>query len=725
FVFLKWFVTPLGTRKVVCESDFNILCERFAVTQEQAIACREFFLQSRILRRNDKEYELAHDTVAKKVAEKRFYLPPNLKRKIAKDVNPFKGLAAFDENDNEFFFGRAKAAKEILDKLNRFHFAVLTGSSGTGKSSLIKAGVFPLLRKEGYRLIEIVRPGADPVRHLTATLAKMNAATLPEKGYVLLIDQFEELLTHNGQETEIERFMQILRELLDTPQSYLSQFQEHHRVKIVVTIRSDFEPQFERRPWLKDRWQTGRYVVPPLTLEELLEVVERPAELAAVHFRPPELVNDIIREVYGKEAPLPLLSFAMSRMYEESLQNDCIIDRDIYEDVGIIGSLSRHADGIYETLPDDAHRRTMRHIMLRMLSIEGDQMASRRVSRKELTYVSEEENKRVDFVLAKLTGERLVLGGRPEGVKPPPGEAIPEASKLKPFYEPAHDALVWGWGSLHRWKNEFGNINISLRERLRMGYLAWRDHQNDDEYLWNNHPQLPALDEVLKGKDNWLNKAETEFVEKSWKMKVDLEEQVKREEREAEAEKFNIELAAREREASLREETITAKFLAEKEKLAMQIEVENEKKQSRKFWYTLTAVGILGLAVFAYKAYSNGEVAKSQRKLAEKNLKLKETESAEAAEQKAIALRAKDTADSISIVLRTQKDSAEYLRSLADEKTAEAMASARRAKRAEFRANNAFADVDLERQKALAEADAAKLARAKAEEEVAARKKVE
>jgi len=196
---------------------------------------------------------------------------------------------------------------------------------------------------------------------------------LPTQRLLLVVDQFEELITQGRDEAERRQFQQLLATALAAhPQ----------QLRVVITLRSDFEPQFTDSP-LVAYWQAGRYIVPPLTQADLRDVIEGPAAASVLYFEPPELVDKLIDEVIQTPGALPLLSFTLSEMYityVKSASDNRALTQTHYEALGgVIGSLRIRATQEYTGLPDDVHRATMRRIMLRMVSVEGGELARRRV----------------------------------------------------------------------------------------------------------------------------------------------------------------------------------------------------------------------------------------------------------------------------------------------------------------------------------------------------------
>ncbi|WP_425333040.1 eIF2A-related protein, partial [Crocosphaera watsonii] len=466
-----------------------------------------------------------------------------------------------------------KKLYEFISDTNRLLTLVL-GASGSGKSSLVKAGLIPYLDKfHNWKTLNPIRPGETPLTRLNGLVKELddNSKTLeqaiatwsknhPAQKLLLVIDQLEELITLCRDETEKEQFLQLLANLVTT---------DDNQLKIVVTLRSDFESQFSDTP-LKDYWQEGRFIVPAMSRNDLREVIEEPASAKVVYFESLDdkgyLVDHLIDEVADMPGALPLLSFALSelylklaRRYLEGQKTGDTVDRVItwqdYDELGgVIKSLTRRADEEYNALvkEDAAYETTIRHVMLRMVAIGGE-LARRRVYQKELVY-PEPEYGRVKAFIQRFDAVRLLISDQDEK-----GE----------YVEPAHDALVTGWEKLLTWKKEEEETLI-LQRRLTPAAMEWdrvKDNYQTElfdkanpvingldrvlfpvenlllkliklpadlmqklrrsqhqqgilrekpaQFLWNSNPYLDVLDQEIHGENNWLNEAEREFIEAS------------------------------------------------------------------------------------------------------------------------------------------------------------------------------------------------------------------
>ena len=304
---------------------------------------------------------------------------------------------------------------------------------------------------------------------------------------LLVVDQFEELITLCWDAGERDQFLRLLERALAA---------HKERLRVVLTLRSDFEPQFAHTP-LQDRWMSSRIVVPAMTLDEYREVIEGPASVKVLYFQgkasSQEFINRLIGDVANTPGALPLLSFSLSELYRRYLErrgDDRSLREDDYERLGGVGgSLRNRADEVYDELPDDDHRRTMRNVMLRMISVEGVELARRHVPDDELVFESPEENLRVQEVIRRLTEARLVVEGK--------------ESDDQPYTEPAHDELVRGWDRLRDWTRE-GLGTLQLRQALSPSVHDWcADRESDPGKLWHANPRLALLATELGMPYNW------------------------------------------------------------------------------------------------------------------------------------------------------------------------------------------------------------------------------
>ncbi|MCC5617167.1 caspase family protein [Nostoc sp. CHAB 5836] len=507
------------------------------------------------------------------------FLLPNFDRDKLEDAppltrenNPYRGLQSYDEKDNNLFFGRENLIEKLYQKAvaNQQPLTLVLGASGTGKSSLMKAGLLHRLRhsqEHKFQILDPMRPGESPLQALaqvclpiantitTSQLVKDEQALAnivskinPQIKLLLAVDQFEELITLCKSDEQREQFQKLIKNAIA---------KYPNKIHVVITVRLDFEAQFQSSI-LKDFWNDHtRFVVPPMTQDEFREVIEKPALEKVVYFDPPSLVDELINEVVQMPGALPLLSFTLSELYlkylEERRDNRALKKED-YEELGrVVGSLTKRANQEYDQLVASypAYQNTVRQVMLRMISLQGGDLARRQVPKSELIYPDQEESDRVQTVIKRFSQARLIVEG--------------SNSQGEAYVEPAHDALVQGWDKLLKWKKE---EDIILQRRLTAAAEEWesvaskkqpsgllyqaetvidwldrrlyiaenlfskintrlvqglQQRQNQQQvlrekpiqFLWNSNPYLDVLNQELQSHDNWFNQLETEFVQRS------------------------------------------------------------------------------------------------------------------------------------------------------------------------------------------------------------------
>lgn len=426
-------------------------------------------------------------------------------------ANPWRGLASYESADARLFFGREAETARLVAHTLAHPLSVVLGGSGSGKSSLVKAGLAPILAEQGWHMFPVVRPGSAPLTAITSALGASHptgeswAAALqaacerhPERRFLLIIDQFEELISLGCSHTERDACLRGLADLC-------RQFPE--RLRVVVTLRTDFEPNVDRSA-VGPLWNAGRFLVAPMTRENLRAVIEHPAQLQVVYFEPASLVERLLDEVTATPGALPLLSFALSEMYLAYLKrqsDDRSITQADYEALGgVAGALRARAESEYDAL-DAAHRATLQRLMLRLVVADGGTVARRRVTDDELEFEDRAEQVRVSAILTRLIDARLLVRGKdPEGVS---------------FIEPAHDALVRGWGRLLQWIREEGDawFPLAQRQRLTRAAAEWERGDRAQRFglLWSDPARSAQLAGLIRSASVTLNRQELDFARKS------------------------------------------------------------------------------------------------------------------------------------------------------------------------------------------------------------------
>ena len=411
------------------------------------------------------------------------------------DNNPWQGLKAYTADQQRLFFGREDAVSELLERLQtRPGLIAVLGASGTGKSSVVKAGLIPALQASSHAnsetdnnwgVVEMERLGEHPNVQLQSAVEALDK--LPaEQPRMLFIDQFEELYTYSRDEENRTSFLVYLRQLIDDDYT-----------TVVLTLRSDFEPRPASSSQLGDLWNRGkaRYVLPAFTMEEYRSCIEGPANEMAVYFEPNSLVDELLNEVAANPGALPMLSFALAEMYRNAQKrrrvsgsNDRALNDEDYDSIGgMIGAMHSRATFIYQDA-DAEYRPVIERMFLRMLSSDGGRISRRRVSPEELEYEDPAEQDRGQHVLQQYIDARLLVAD---------GDSI----------EPAHDTLVSAWGLLLDWRRN-AQSQLLLRA-IWQDALAWSTNNQERGLLWDDHPKRLA---EAESRIMELNKLENQFI---------------------------------------------------------------------------------------------------------------------------------------------------------------------------------------------------------------------
>jgi len=409
--------------------------------------------------------------------------------------NPYKGLRAFEEADAADFFGREALTQQLVERLaaTRFlavvgptRFLAVVGPSGSGKSSVVRAGLVPALRKgalpgsENWHIVQIF-PGAYPLEELEAALLKLAPDPPPslieqlsadERGLlralkrilpddqsevVLFLDQLEEVFTLVEDEERRVHFLSILERAATDP---------HSRLRVVTTLRADFYD----RPLLYSGFAelVRDYVeaVVPLTAEEFERAIMGPAERVGVSFEP-GLLAEVVTDVANEPGALPLLQYALTELYERREGN--VLTREAYHEIGgVSGALARRAEEIYAEL-DHAGKQAAQQLFLRLVTVgESADDTRRRVERSELDSI-EVDHDALNAAIDAYGTSRLLSFDR-------------DPRTGTPTVEVAHEALLREWGRLREWI-ESAREDLLMHRRLAIATREWDEAQRDESFL--------------------------------------------------------------------------------------------------------------------------------------------------------------------------------------------------------------------------------------------------
>ena len=463
-------------------------------------------------------------------------------------TNPYKGLRAFQEADASDFFGRSKLIAKLKERMQEDHpftrFLAVVGPSGSGKSSVVKAGLVPDLRHGGIEnssdwFISEMIPSISPFEELKAALLSVavNApdqeifdrigsddpdhenslgdavkSILPDDGseFLLVIDQFEEVFTQTDSEATRSLFLRTLYNAVVDPES---------RLRVIVTLRADFYDRPLLRPLIGDLMRERTEVVLPLSRDELEEAIRGPAERVGMILES-GLTSAIANDVLNEPGALPLLQYALTELFEH--RQGRVLMLSAYQDNGgAKGALARRAEQLHEEASDE-EREAIRQLFLRLVTLgEGQEDTRRRVLRSEL----------------------VSLGARPEVLR----RAMDEFGKHRlltfdvdptdrePTVEVAHEALIRTWKRLREWLDK-GREEVRLQRRLTNAAEEWHNSGQDPSFLASGS-RLVQLEEWLRNGDLVPNAKEQAYIDGSIaKREASAAEERARQEREQQLE---------------------------------------------------------------------------------------------------------------------------------------------------------------------------------------------
>ncbi|WP_367137297.1 hypothetical protein [Saccharothrix sp. HUAS TT1] len=381
---------------------------------------------------------------------------------------PYAGLAAFEVTDADRFFGRDRVVGELVELVAGRRFAGVFGASGSGKSSVLRAG---LVATAGRPAV-VLTPGPRPVEELAVRIAAFcgkDAAALAAEfaGYpenlhlrvrqalvggdddlLLVVDQFEEVFTLCPDPAERAAFIAALTTAATAPTS---------RTRVVLGVRADFLGHCGQHPELVDALRGGHVLVGPMTADELREAIVAPAVAVGCKVET-ALVTRLVADAAGQPAALPLVSHALLETWRR--RRGVALTLAAYEEVGgVEHSIARSAEQVHAGM-GPGRRAVAKDVFLRLIAVgEGTEDTKRRVARAEVDHHAEGRE-----VLAALAQARLVVLNRDT-------------------VELAHEALIRNWPRLRDWIAE-DRAGLRVRRVLTEGAHAWESLDRDPGALF-------------------------------------------------------------------------------------------------------------------------------------------------------------------------------------------------------------------------------------------------
>jgi hypothetical protein len=438
------------------------------------------------------------------------------------EKNPYKGLQPFETADNENFYGRTPVIRALAQELQRIiqqeqqssvqderdvtRCLTVIGPSGSGKSSVVMAGLLPYLSQGKYRehqsrgrvwwhdlegsqkwlYLKPVKPGQYPMQSLLQVLASYNQEinelkrvllddeestlglylvlqrmALQHRRVVLFIDQFEELFAETVDRIERDRFMKLLLTTAREPDN---------KVLIVTTIRADFTDHLMYNQDLYRMMETHRVAIPPMRVDELRDVIVQPALHQGVRFENDALVGDLLFEMRGQEEALPLLQFTLQQLFETREQGQ--ITQAAYDKLGgLSGAVGRYADRVYSGL--EADQRVLAKDLFTHLVNPGQldrEATRRRAFVSELNYADDKRSEQMKKVADIFINARLLVSDN---------STVGDQATL----ELVHESLILSWQRLKRWIEE-AREDIRYRQTFNNDRLTWKEHHRPWKQLY-------------------------------------------------------------------------------------------------------------------------------------------------------------------------------------------------------------------------------------------------
>jgi hypothetical protein len=413
--------------------------------------------------------------------------------------HPYKGLRAFGEGDAQDFFGREALLQQLLIRLGEggelSRFLTVVGPSGSGKSSVVKAGLIPALRRgalpgsEKWFIVEMM-PGVHPLEELEAALLRVAVnppASLieqfqqdsrgliravrrslpddPNIELVLVIDQFEEVFTLLQDENERIRFLGLL---------VSAALDETSRIRIVISVRADF---IDRPLGYMDFGEILRQrmeIVLPLTSDEMESAIVSPAKRIGLHLEH-GLVPIMLHDLADQPGALPLLQYALTELFQNREANT--LTKSAYQKIGgVLSALGRKAEDVFTNL-DTGCQEIAKQLFLRLVNLgAGVEDTRRRVLVFELENLHlgnmlEARNYLTSFqkTLDAFGRARLLSFDRDPSTR---GSTV----------EVAHEAILHEWSRLREWLNESRTL-VRMQRQLDLAATEWENAQCDESFL--------------------------------------------------------------------------------------------------------------------------------------------------------------------------------------------------------------------------------------------------
>jgi WD40 repeat protein/transcriptional regulator with XRE-family HTH domain len=407
----------------------------------------------------------------------------------APGIAPYKGLLFFDQSDADLFFGREALTMRLVERVTRLamdassRFLAIVGASGSGKSSLVRAGLAVRLKRAGW-VIHTFTPTANPLKILAANYAPSGAKNGQE--HLVLVDQFEETFTLCRDENERSVFIESLITIARDPSM---------KTTVVIALRADFYSHCAQYPHLREAVAAEQEYIGQMTQAELRRAIEEPAKRGGWEFERglvDLLLYDIRADGTGPPEPgaLPLLSHALLATWERRRGRTFTVEG--YRAAGGVRSaIAETAESVFTDQLNQVQQELAHDIFLRLTELgEGTEDTRRRATLNELAQQSKEAIQ-LRAVLNTLADARLITLNEDTA-------------------EVAHEALIREWGRLHEWLSQ-DRQGLLLHRHLTGTALEWEARRRDPAELYRG-ARLAQMREWVAASEDRLNTSEHDFL---------------------------------------------------------------------------------------------------------------------------------------------------------------------------------------------------------------------
>ncbi len=418
------------------------------------------------------------------------FQPGRMTREITQsDASPYAGLSSFQESDASKFFGRSREIAAMVNRIRERPLMGVIGPSGVGKSSLVRAGLVPALKRSGEAWdVHVLRPGRQPLHALATMLGQLvesmtgqgeevptnladrlrvepgylgtvlrRHATAKNKHILVFVDQFEELYTLVPDPADRLAFTTCLAGVADDATS---------PTRVVTSIRSDFLDRVSEDQRFMSDLSQGLFFIGAPNRDGLRDALVQPAEMAGYRYESPDIVENMLEHLATSDAALPLLQFAATKLWDARDPTRRQLTVASYKALGgIAGALASHADQVVAKLSPQ-QRGLARTVLLRLVTSDRTRAI---VGIEELQELSRDRGE-VTKVIDQLVYARLLVVTTGDGGT---GATV----------EIVHESLIHSWPTLHRWIEESSEDSAFI-EQLRNAAKQWQTKGQDAGLLW-------------------------------------------------------------------------------------------------------------------------------------------------------------------------------------------------------------------------------------------------